>query len=84
MMIVQYINAAVELAEFERMEDSRYFATVPVCLGVWAEGESVEECREQLPSIIEGWIIVGLRHGHQFPVIAGIDLNPHPVHAEAY
>ena len=84
MMIAQYIKAAVELAEFELMENGRYFATIPPCEGVWAEGASVEECRAELPGVLEGWIIVGLRHGDQFPVIAGIDLNPHPIHAEAY
>jgi predicted RNase H-like HicB family nuclease len=83
MMIAQYIDAAMELAEFELMENGRYFADIPACEGVWAEGANVEECRAQLPEVLEGWIIVGLRHGDQIPVIAGIDLNPHLVHAEA-
>lgn len=84
MMIAHYINAAMELAEFELMENGRYFATIPPCEGFWAEGATIEECKAEMPSILESWLIVGIRHSDHIPVIAGIDLNPQPIHAEAY
>ena len=82
-MIIQYITAAMELAEFELMENGRYFATVPPCQGFWTEGATIQECKKEMPEIFESWLLVGLQHGHRLPVIAGIDLNPQPVHAEA-
>ena len=43
----------------------------------------VDACREELQSTLEDWIMIKLRHGDQFDVIDGIDINPQPEHAEA-
>ncbi|MER3483826.1 MAG: type II toxin-antitoxin system HicB family antitoxin, partial [Meiothermus sp.] len=32
-------------------------------------------CRDELESVLEDWILLGLRFGDQIPVLAGIDLN---------
>lgn len=82
-MITQYIAAAVKQAEFERMENGRWFATIPACKGCWVEGASVEECRVELPEALESWLLLGLQMGHTLPVVDGIDLNLQPAHAEA-
>jgi hypothetical protein len=29
-------------------------------------------------------MIVGLRHGDSFEPVDGVDINPHPAHAEAH
>jgi predicted RNase H-like HicB family nuclease len=50
-MITAYIRAAMELAEFEKMENGRYFATVPPCQGFWTEGATIEECKAEMPEI---------------------------------
>jgi predicted RNase H-like HicB family nuclease len=83
-MITHYITAAMELAEFELMENGRYFATIPPCQGCWAEGATVEECKAELPEVLESWLLLGLQFGNKLPVIAGIDLNPQPAYAETY
>ncbi|MEW6754719.1 MAG: hypothetical protein AB1505_27605 [Candidatus Latescibacterota bacterium] len=36
----------------------------------------MEECRQQLREVLEGWIILGLRMGHELPEIGGIRLDP--------
>ena len=83
-MIREYIAAAVENAQFELMENGRYFATIPACKGCWVEGATIEECRAELPEALESWLLLGLQFRHTLPVIGGIDLNPQPVYAEAY
>lgn len=82
-MITQYIAAAMKQAQFELMENGRYFATIPACRGCWAEGASIEECRAELPDVLESWLLVGLQFKHTLPVVDGIDLNPQPAYAEA-
>ena len=82
-MLTEYIQAAMRLAHYEIMEDGRIFGTVPPCPGAWADGDTLEACRDELHEVLESWIIVGLRHGHSFEVIDGVDLNPQPVYAEA-
>ena len=81
-MITQYIHAAMALAEFELMENGRYFATIPVCEGLWAEGADPESARAELASTLEDWILVKVRFGDTMPVISGIDINPQPAYAE--
>lgn len=83
-MITEYIQAAMQEAQFELMENGRYFATIPSCQGVWAEGATIEECTRELPSVLESWLLLGLQMGHELPVMGGIDLNPQPIYAEAY
>lgn len=82
-MILQYIAAATKDATFELMENGRYFATIPACKGVWIDGATIEECRAELPDVLESWILVRLQHRLEIPVIAGFDLNPQPAYAEA-
>jgi hypothetical protein len=47
----------------------------------------LEECREELQSTLEDWLVLGLQLGHDLPVIDGINLNrsnrPKMIHASA-
>lgn len=70
-------------AQFERMEDGRFFGTIPPCPGVWADGDRIEQTRRELQSVLEDWILVKVRFGDTMPVIDGVDINPQPVYAEA-
>jgi len=54
---------------------ARSSATSQVYRGGWAEGDTLEACRDELQEVLEDWIILGLRMGHPLPVIDGIDLN---------
>ena len=70
-MIVEYINTALARAAYERIEDKDhpYYGQVPVLKGVWATGRTLEECRNHLAEVIEGWLIVRLRKGLTIPPI---------------
>jgi predicted RNase H-like HicB family nuclease len=62
-------------AHYELMEDGQFFATIPKCKGLWAEGRTLEKCREELRSTLEDWLLLGLQLGHNLPVVDGINLN---------
>jgi predicted RNase H-like HicB family nuclease len=71
-MFAEYIQAALERAEYEIIDDFEpYYAHVPCLPGVWATGKTFEDCRKHLISVIEGWIVLGLRMGHPIPSIDG-------------
>ena len=74
-MLTTYIDKAMRLAHYEVMESGRIFGSISCCKGTWAEADSVEECREELQSVLEDWILLGLHLGHRLPVIDGITLN---------
>jgi len=81
-MFAEYIAAALEKAEYEIIDDPEpYYAHVPGLQGVWATGKTFEECRKELISAIESWIVLGLRMGQPIPPINGhtIDVSVEPV-----
>ena len=82
-MLTDYIRAAMREARYEMMEDGRFFAAIPSCEGLWADGDTLEGTREQLQDVLEDWILIKARHGDIFPVVAGVDINPRPAYAEA-
>jgi len=65
-------------ARFEKLEDGTFVGRVPKCKGVIAFGKTLRECREELQSVMEDWIVLGLKMGHKLPVIDGINLNERP------
>lgn len=73
-MIMEYIQAALRRAKYE-LEEDVYYAEVPELPGVLAYGNTLEDCRQQLIEVIEGWLIVGFRHGDTIPILDAIDLN---------
>jgi predicted RNase H-like HicB family nuclease len=75
-MLTSYIRAAMRLAKYEILEDQTYYGEIPDFQGVWANADSLEACREELQSVLEDWLIIGLRMGHTLPIVAGINLAP--------
>ncbi|MDA1276374.1 MAG: type II toxin-antitoxin system HicB family antitoxin [Verrucomicrobia bacterium] len=83
-MLTDYIQLAMRHAQYELLENGRFFGRIPECKGLWAEGATLEECREELQSTLEDWLLLGLHFGHLLPVINGIDLNrKEPSHVES-
>ena len=74
-LLTDYINAAMGRSHYEIMENGRFFGSIDACRGVWAEGVKLEETRGELQRALESWLLFGLRRGHDFPVLDGIDLN---------
>ena len=75
-MLASYIDAAMEAATYEIIEDEgSYFGEVPGLQGVWARHETLEGCHRELRETISDWLALRLRLGLPIPVLAGIDLN---------
>ena len=73
--ITAYIEAAMELATYDKLEDGTFAGHVLKLPGVAAFGPTLRRCEKELRSVLEDWLLVGLRFGHKIPKIAGIDLN---------
>ncbi len=76
--LTEYINAAMALAEFDKLEDGSFAGRIPKCKGVVAFSKTLKSCENELRSTLEDWIIVGLKLGHRLPVISSINLNRRP------
>ena len=62
-MLTKYIRSAMRHAHYEIMENGRFWGDIPPCKGCWAEGATLEECRENLRGALECWILLGVEHG---------------------
>ena len=79
-MLTEYIRAAMEKAHYEILPNAEgYFGKIEGLPGVWANGQTLEACREELQEVLEEWIVVGLRMGHSIPAIDGIGLEAREV-----
>ena len=75
-MLTQYIAAAMRHAKYEILEDDgTYYGEIPPCQGVWANAETLEDCRTELEEVLGDWILIRTRRGLELPVIEGIDIN---------
>lgn len=74
-MLTDYIAAAMRRATYKQLEGGEgYFGEIPGLDGVWAAADTLEEAREDLRQVLEGWLVLGLRLGHPIPALDGIDL----------
>ena len=62
--ITAYIEAALGLARYDKLEDGSFAGDIPKLKGVAAFGHTLRECESELRSTLEDWILVGLRLGH--------------------
>ena len=74
-MLTEYVEQAMSKAMYEKLEDGTYCGKIPECQGTIAFGETLYQCQIELRAVLEGWLLVKIRHGDRLPVINGLDLN---------
>lgn len=74
-MISEYLQAAMNRARYEMIEDEEpFYGEIPECRGVWATGKSLEECRRELLETLEGWLLLSLQRDLPIPELDGVCL----------
>lgn len=69
-MLLAYIQAALDRAQYEIIqEDEPFYGQVPKLDGVWATGKTLEECRRDLVSAIEDWVLFSIARGFPIPAL---------------
>ena len=74
-MLFEYIQKALEKAQYKILEDETWFAEIPDFEGVWANAKNVEECRHELMEVLEEWLILKIRDRDPIPVMEGVDIR---------
>ncbi|KJV05670.1 type II toxin-antitoxin system HicB family antitoxin [Methylocucumis oryzae] len=75
-MIREYIDAALNKAHYELIEDDEpYYGEIEGLNGVWATGKTLEECRKNLAESVEGWILIHNSRGLEIPPIDGLVIS---------
>ena len=68
-MLYKYIETAMSEAIYEEIDHGEYSGKIPCCWGAIAFAPTLEECKDELLSVLEDWILVGLIYGHPLPIM---------------
>jgi predicted RNase H-like HicB family nuclease len=79
-ILSDYLDRALALAEYDKLEDGSFSGRIPECKGVIAFGSTLRECEIELHSTLEDWVLVGLKLGHELPLIGSLNLNTIPAY----
>ncbi len=79
-ILSEYLERAMAQAEYDKLDNGTFAGRIAVCPGVVSFSATLRECEEELRSTLEDWVWLGLKLGHQLPVVDGIDLNREPVY----
>ncbi len=75
-MLTEYIQEALKRAKYEIIKDKEpYYAEIPELKGVWATGNSLEECRKNLIEVIEGWLILSIKKDLPIPKLGNVTIE---------
>ena len=74
-MLAEYIQRALEDAEYKKIEDGTLFAKISGFEGIWANGKAVEECRKELMEVLEEWLILKIRDNDPIPQLKGAEIG---------
>ena len=74
-MLFEYIQKALRKAEYRLLDNGTWFAEIPGFEGVWANGQTVEECRIELQEVLEEWLVLKIRDRDPIPEIEGISIK---------
>lgn len=72
-MLSQYIQAAMEQAHYEIIQDEEpYYGEIPGIEGLWATGKNLEECRKNLLDSLEDWLLFSIAKGLPIPAFGPV------------
>jgi predicted RNase H-like HicB family nuclease len=77
-VLTDYVEQALARAAYDKLGNGSYAGRIPSCRGVVAFAQTLQACEKELRSVLEDWVLLGLKMGHKLPIIASIDLNRGP------
>lgn len=75
-MLIEYTQAAMRKAHYELLPDDKlYYGEIPGFDGVYATAQNLEECRDELLSVLEDWLLLSIHKNLPVPIMDNISLE---------
>ena len=75
-MLSNYIAVALKHAKYEILEeDGSFYGEIPECNGVYAQSDSLEQCRAEIEEVLEEWILFRIYKNLELPIIDGREIK---------
>ncbi|HEV8306390.1 MAG TPA: type II toxin-antitoxin system HicB family antitoxin [Methylomirabilota bacterium] len=71
-MIRGYVEQALRIARYDKLEDGAFYGEVPRLRGVLATADTLEKCRNQLAEVVEEWVLVRVARGLSVPPLGRV------------
>ena len=69
-MLTDYMRAAMNEAQYEILpDDGTFYGEIPGFQGVFANADTLEDCREELAEVLEEWILLRVAKQLSLPVM---------------
>ena len=77
LVLEKYALNAMTKAHYQVLEDGTYYSAIFLCPGVWAIGDSLEECQDALRESLDDWLIAAYEGRDPVPSVTELAwLNP--------
>jgi predicted RNase H-like HicB family nuclease len=71
-----YMREAMRRAEYERLETGEWYARIAGFQGLWANGPTIEDTRNELWEALDGWLFVNGFVSHlPLPPLEGVEFD---------
>jgi len=60
-MLIDFISKNLNKAKYKLLPDNTYFGEIPNIKGVWANAETLEDCRKELQEVLEDWLVIAIK-----------------------
>ncbi len=76
-MLTEYVEEALRRAHYEIINDTDepYYGEIADLKGVWAAGGTLEDCRNNLKDVVEGWILVSVKQSLPIPKLGNLEIT---------
>ena len=68
-ILSEYVQSVMAKANYDKLDDVSFSGRITQCKGVIAFAKTLKDCEEELRSTLEDWILLGLKLGHDLPLI---------------
>jgi hypothetical protein len=71
-MSIEYVQTALHHVRFVLPEGGEgYYGGIRECEGVFANAQTLRACRDQLPKVLVGWVLLRVSRNQGIPTVDG-------------
>ena len=75
-MLTDYLRAALHHARYEILpDDDTFYGEIEGFIGIYANAQTLEACREELAEVLEEWLLFRVSRGLSLPTVDGLSIN---------
>jgi predicted RNase H-like HicB family nuclease len=83
-MLMEYLRAAMSKAHYELLGGGEgFYGEIPGFEGVLAQANTLEDCREELASTLEDWLLFRIARHLPIPVLGELHLSVRQIEERA-